>query len=333
MDANVALVICTVIAPLLTVVGWWIIDRWPDPTVIHEKPKARGFDVILTQRTAFSFTEALFAVMILGIGFILIAAIFPVAIQQTKTTTDETNSASHARGVVAYLDSLDPDLLAPTVFVPPPALNRGEHQKMIGELGFIADWRFPLATQTSQTRGISPQMFSMDRSRGAVVFYQRDGTYYRTAPPLIDEVGITPASTMKIIVVTTQSPGGTTYTNADPVFTQPQPVNVILQDGVPDTATISDLTSGPLALSGASDAAVEGATIITSDGYVYRLGNPSTGGAWELMPGSDMKDATENFNGTAFLIGRRCVDPADLSKGFSGPTQAVSTFTTFMTGF
>ena len=36
------------------------------------------------QRSAFSFIEIMFAVIILGIGFIMIAAVFPVAIQQTS---------------------------------------------------------------------------------------------------------------------------------------------------------------------------------------------------------------------------------------------------------
>src|SRR3954463_6543668 len=48
-------------------------------------------------RTAFSFTEILFAVMILGIGFIMVAAMFPVALQQTENSTSDTNAANMAR--------------------------------------------------------------------------------------------------------------------------------------------------------------------------------------------------------------------------------------------
>ena len=45
----------------------------------------------------FSFAEVMFAVVILGIGFIMVAAIFPVAIQQTQQTSDDSASASVAR--------------------------------------------------------------------------------------------------------------------------------------------------------------------------------------------------------------------------------------------
>src|SRR5689334_12002195 len=38
----------------------------------------------------FTFTEILFALMILGIGFIMVAAMFPVAIRQTQQTVLET---------------------------------------------------------------------------------------------------------------------------------------------------------------------------------------------------------------------------------------------------
>lgn len=52
-------------------------------------------------RRAFSIVEVLFAVMILGIGFILVAAMFPVAIQQTQATVDETRCRFVAQNGVA----------------------------------------------------------------------------------------------------------------------------------------------------------------------------------------------------------------------------------------
>ena len=39
------------------------------------------------RRGGFSDTEVLFAVMIQGVGFIMVAAIYPVAIKQAKTST------------------------------------------------------------------------------------------------------------------------------------------------------------------------------------------------------------------------------------------------------
>jgi len=54
----------------------------------------------------FSFTEILFAVMILGIGFIMIAAMFPVAIQQTEATNSETVAAAEARTGASFLQQV-----------------------------------------------------------------------------------------------------------------------------------------------------------------------------------------------------------------------------------
>jgi len=56
--------------------------------------------------TGFSFTEVLFAVMLLGIGFIMIAAVFPVAIQQNQATLQETTAQSVANDAINQLRNL-----------------------------------------------------------------------------------------------------------------------------------------------------------------------------------------------------------------------------------
>ena len=58
------------------------------------------------RRRGFSFTEVLFAVMILGIGFIMVAAIFPVAIQQARTSSEETTGAAVSRGAANLLEKV-----------------------------------------------------------------------------------------------------------------------------------------------------------------------------------------------------------------------------------
>jgi hypothetical protein len=57
-------------------------------------------------RRGFSFTEILFAVMILGIGFIMVAAIFPVAIHQTEASQGETVGAAVARAGVSFIGQM-----------------------------------------------------------------------------------------------------------------------------------------------------------------------------------------------------------------------------------
>ena len=53
-------------------------------------------------RRGFSFPEVLFAVAVLGIGFIMVAAIFPVAIMQTQAAMEETVGTAVARNGVSY---------------------------------------------------------------------------------------------------------------------------------------------------------------------------------------------------------------------------------------
>jgi Tfp pilus assembly protein PilV len=53
----------------------------------------------------FNFTEVMFAIIILGIGFIMVAAIFPVALQQAKTTSEEIGAATIARGAASAIEA------------------------------------------------------------------------------------------------------------------------------------------------------------------------------------------------------------------------------------
>ena len=55
-------------------------------------------------RRGFSFVEILFAIFVLGIGFIMIAAIFPVAITQTQVAAEESNGRTVAEGAKAQLE-------------------------------------------------------------------------------------------------------------------------------------------------------------------------------------------------------------------------------------
>src|SRR3954454_13217641 len=49
----------------------------------------------------FSLTEVMFAVIVMGIGFIMVAAMFPVTISQSRLTVEETSAAATARSAMA----------------------------------------------------------------------------------------------------------------------------------------------------------------------------------------------------------------------------------------
>ena len=66
-------------------------------------------------RRGFTFTEVLFAVILLGIGFIMLAGMFPVAIQQTAQTQQETVGASLAVAAVKQMSqAITQDAMPPT---------------------------------------------------------------------------------------------------------------------------------------------------------------------------------------------------------------------------
>src|SRR3954469_6739142 len=54
----------------------------------------------------FSLTEVMFAVIVMGIGFIMVAAMFPVSISQSRLTVEETTAAALARNAMAQTTRL-----------------------------------------------------------------------------------------------------------------------------------------------------------------------------------------------------------------------------------
>jgi hypothetical protein len=79
---------------------------------------------------AFSFTEVMFAVIILGIGFIMVAAIFPVAIQQNQATSEESGAAAIAKEAAATIAASPQTYPNPPSTWPGPPLPAGYPQSL-----------------------------------------------------------------------------------------------------------------------------------------------------------------------------------------------------------
>ena len=320
-------------------------------------------------RAGFAFTEILFAVMVLGIGFIMLAAMFPVTIKQTQLTVDDSVASGVARSAIAYLGS--PGINTDTNFpptddiptsglfpnpVPPPkvrsmpaAVAPGSAASAIGP-GWLA------------TRG---NYISAKNPRYAwVPLYMRGHT--------ADEK---PSPYAQVFVIVTQS------RNQDQYQTHPSPERNYsdVQDrqgaGPQDRTTLeprlttvsleydSNKLRGKMTIdAGARDLAASGAYVIVADdhlgdmeppkrvkgqsnGRIYRLGNPvdEANGVWELAPEADMirvndKDPSKivvgddnNLNGAyAYIIGRGYGDPGNPAGGYSGPAQDIGIYTGFI---
>jgi hypothetical protein len=91
----------------------------------HSSFKFRRSNFRATRRGGFSFAEVMFAVIVLGIGFIMIAAIFPVAIGQTQASLSDSAGVTVGQtGVIAVTQLLQEGgtpVSLPTVPVAIPA--------------------------------------------------------------------------------------------------------------------------------------------------------------------------------------------------------------------
>ncbi|MGE5609320.1 MAG: type IV pilus modification PilV family protein [Bacillota bacterium] len=93
-------------------------------------------------RRGFTFTEVLFAVMLLGIGFIMVAAIFPVAIQQSQANRDDTNGIIVAKAGAKIMQSVtfnDFELMPGTSFPYPYDIDKYQYVggPLIGGWGIV----------------------------------------------------------------------------------------------------------------------------------------------------------------------------------------------------
>jgi type II secretory pathway pseudopilin PulG len=121
--------------------------------------------------TAFTFIEVLFAVILLGIGFIMIAGVFPVAIQQTGIVTSETQATAITRDAIRKIQ----EVADAQIVGYPPSTSTTSFSLFQ-----------PTGTPTAPTvQAFSPNImqalgsdcfYSADRRFGWAGFYRRDST-------------------------------------------------------------------------------------------------------------------------------------------------------------
>ena len=315
----------------------------------HAGTKAHRF------RAGYSFTEVMFAVVVLGIGFIMIAAMFPVAISQSAATSEESVGASIARGAVQHISAIAgrstmratdagvttaPPPVAPFtgIYTPTPAAgpepalgypivpaNTGSWQAVKGNLILQTDPRYAYVPFYSRKTGSSFAQLII------VALRVRERAAY-------DATDVTP--------------------DTDANF-QPRPVTVEVTNNVggshidwvtvsgPNIAGIAEGTCIVISAHGAS-----GPTPINFyAGQVFRIGRKAVdpaGGVtpppdtWELVPGNDFipspgaddkvdtaDDLTLPATTTAYFIGRELETPGTAAI-FRGVSQEVSYYTTFV---
>jgi hypothetical protein len=295
-------------------------------------------------RGGFSFVEILFAVMILGIGFIMIAGIFPVALNQTQANGDETIAASTARQGAAVIASLPNTaaLMAADSTVHP-----------FGASGTPGD--------TTLWGEVAGSQVLVENPRYAwVPFYCRRNDAY----------GL-PANTAQVTIIAARVRNHDAYTLADASSGSSgalvgKPVSVMLTSSTslatPDLITFVPPSSG----TGNIGAAAPGTFVViagygsgfpgapadpnatpagsTAVGWVLKVGAlaapPSSAPAgsvtYSLQPGGDTKSSTlyqpsPTTTLTAYIIGQG-VDPDSppTAPTFTGGAQDIMAYTTFV---
>jgi hypothetical protein len=288
-------------------------------------------------RHGFSFTEVMFAVIVLGIGFIMVAAIFPVAIQQTRLTVDESTAAAVARQASTVLEHLAvgsenavPDPANPGKFkplFPPTVTGTGLNVFSIRTTGFSPiNPNMPQAQLWDMLKG---SLISASDPRFAwTAVYSR-----RTGSPFIQ---------VYIFILQQRSRSlferQDLYTNAPYFNLQPRRITIqVTPAGAgssdPDTITVTQNARF----------VAEGAFVVTAGsnpsnaGRVYRLatyhGVASGGGdQYDVDPSYDVPDAALGgaYVGDAWVVGRG-FEPTNPNPVATGAAMDIAIYSTYLT--
>ena len=285
-----------------------------------------------THRRGFTFTEVMFAVILLGIGFIMLAGMFPVAIQQTAQTQQETVGANLTLAAVKQISQIATiDNMFNTgqwasgttvPFVAPRVISFRE-VFIPGAPNSNPTWPIARSIETNQAnvtaanplnplwKMIRGDVISTEDARyGFIPFYQR-----------------TPDQNVaKLIVIAVQNQTTGTYVHGrdtldynepiarEPYITlEPRRLEAIISDGGPDPDIIELRTPRVPKINGADPigCVAEGAfVVISADGIVS-----TSAGADPI--GWNAGDDRGRANGRIYRIGlrREDLDGTNLSGG------------------
>lgn len=317
--------------------------------------RARG------RRGGFSFTEIMFAVIILGIGFIMVAAIFPVALQQSKNNTEEVSGASIARTASGYLAQAFNDSAFPSGTTAKTRTNlvptgNSSNPSVVDVLQFVST-----GGGVSLWDAVRADMiFQQDNRYGWTALYRREGnpddatTWAPFAQVFIFSLH---ARARDSFDVSNDAPPYTGSGTIPNLIAKPIVVSITDNDATAGGADICYISSvGPI-IPTTVDAAAEGAYIVIADdqlanpnhgrltGHLYKLGlrrsdleTPPTQ-AYELQPGSDFTadpgadgvtgnadDVIGLTNASAFIVGRGYDDSTP--PAFSGNAMTLGAYVT-----
>lgn len=285
--------------------------------------------------------EVLFSIIILGIGMTMLAAMFPVAIRQTRASLAETQAAAIGPAALRTLGQIIQTAASPPGFSGDPA-----QQQTAGATGkvccFVSGFAYPSGWPPDSGK-LWPQIqgnmiLSSNPSYGWVGFYRRDNNLQTTN--ILGLSTVTAANFVYIYVMPVIAGSESAYTVADlgslgaaPTASPflPQMVSIAVTCGsgtTPSTITFSGINANNSPVAEYSYVLIADAGNANSslNGKFLRVGANAGGNTWNLLPGYDLQDVGVSLSGAqAFIIGRQ---PDPSSPGaYRGPTQDIGAFT------
>ena len=282
--------------------------------MMHNNPVG-GWRLKLARRArrGITFTEVMFAVVLLGIGFIMLAGLFAVASQQTLETVEESTATQVAMSARRYLQRLGDDVMVDqmTATVSPRTF-----------WGDTSGTYRPLP-DTLWARVANDAIMPQDPRFAWTALYSRRAN---------DQFA-------NLVIFALQIRGKSRFDPADtsrgtlPAYIDPKPVQILGAvkgvNGAADTLTFA-------APSYDNTPAATGAYVVIASGplagRIYRLGNYVAGVQWELLPGYELtspNDATMLNGAPAFVVGKGyAATPPANPPTYSGYAMDIGAFTT-----
>jgi prepilin-type N-terminal cleavage/methylation domain-containing protein len=273
------------------------------------------------RRRGYTMIEVLFALMVLGIGLVMIAGVFPVAVQQTQLTVASSKGVPIASSAIREMSAVFAPLNAPATTTVP-----GDG----GMVFSLNDPRLGLAAGTQSALWSAAQgnmICTADPHYGWVGFYSRGLDSTNKPLPYVQLFAVAVASGAESVYV---SPGDLAGSPFVPTLYSV----TIDQTQSPPTISIGGLTAinGPIGENAyvlISDDGQSSANQVSKfNGMYARIGNRSgAANTWELQPGADLSNVLTGVNTfKAFIIGRQA-DPSSGTPTYTGPVQDLALVT------
>jgi Tfp pilus assembly protein PilV len=260
-------------------------------------------------RSGFSFAEVMFAVAILGVGFVMVAAVFPLAAEQTRSTADEAVAANLAGAAITTIQNVTTS----TDFIP------GNMSQT-----FTNVW----------SKVASVAIDPVDRRYAWIPFFSDASNGLTRVSILVvrrqihDEYSATDTNSALLprgIMIGDQS--------GDGIVGQADGTNIVYiqHDQAINSGNYAGnyhcVTTGTFLIIGTGDTNATGKTVRLGQ----LLSSTSACDTYQLQIGQGLESGDYCHGGTtASVIGRDFADAANPGLGYAGPAQDVAVYTTFI---